>query len=215
MSSSHLPLRQLLQGLLLRFIRYRDTEEQVTVLEEHAGVFPGVYGVCQRVRRYTHAYLTLSRKGMGPEGHLLVRAALEHAVTAQWVFFKKDGAARLQAKIAHDQLRLATMAGELDADDPLVLQLREAIPNGKRMPDWAHIRNALDDDTRFLSHSYQVLSQAVHVAHGVVRDVVDFEPDGGFSLRARPDDDLEHQVLYTTAASALLAWWVEATAYGD
>lgn len=215
MSADELPSRDALLGFVMRYLQYRANDDGANVKAQHIESFPIVWGVCQRVRRFARAYLRLVKHELATAGHPIVRAALEHAVTAQWVFYSADGPARFRKSMALDQLALATVVGGLKDDDPITATLKSYVPDAKGMPPWKQIRQDLDDPTDFVSHTYQVLSQAVHVTHGVVRDSFMYDDNGELHIREAPEDEYPHQVLYTLAASCMLAWWLEATSYGD
>lgn len=203
-----------LKGFLVSYLQYGKGQPEVTVLTRHAEAFLPVYSMTQRVRRYAKAYLVLDRTGMAPSGRPLVRAALEHAVTAQWVFYVDGGLSRFKKAANLDQALYFKALTGLPDDHPEVIAVFGMVPDGKGMPTWEQIRDELEDSTGFLASTYRVLSQSVHVTHGAYLDAIEVEDDQ-VSLRDAPDDTAGHAVLYTLAASCLLAWWLEAVCRGD
>lgn len=198
-----LPDPQRMKSFVLRYLQQENRGSEVIVDQAFDRDFVVLFGLLQRVRQLARCHLMLSRDGHGPIGRVLVRAAIEHAVTAQWVFFTDGGSDRLRAAIAHDQLALAVTLGSTDMGH--LDALRDAIPPGSGMPKWTHIMRDCDDDTHFISQSYRVLSQAAHVTHSTAAEALSVSDSGELSLVMRPEDRLEHEVLYALAGSCMLS----------
>jgi hypothetical protein len=71
-------------GFVLRFVQRHNGGQRVKVPEENHRDFLELFGLIQRVGRLARGYLALRHQGFTAEGTILVRSALEHAVTAQW-----------------------------------------------------------------------------------------------------------------------------------
>lgn len=204
-----------MRGFIVLFLQYGKQEEAVTVETRHVEAFLPVYSLSQRVRRYARAYLKLERDGMGPAGRPLVRSALEHAVTAQWIFYVDGGVNRFKKSANLDQARFFRAITGLPEDHPDVVEVFAMVPEGKGMPPWEQIRKQMEDSTDFLASTYRVLSQSVHVTHGAYLDAIEVDEGNNVSLRDAPDDTAGRAVMYTLAASCLLSWWLDAVCRGD
>jgi hypothetical protein len=143
---------------------------------------------------------------------MLVRAALEHAVTAQWVFYTVGGVDRMRHSGASDQFNLARDVG---ATERQLRDLGDAIPSGPGMPAWGQIVTDVDDPAGFIRQSYRVLSQIVHVTHSTIIDGLAVGEDGEVSLRMEPEPAVEQEVLYALTGACLLAAWLLAVMSGD
>ncbi|MBX9471283.1 DUF5677 domain-containing protein [Microcella sp.] len=214
MPKEDLPPAKLLLGFVVRYVQH-GKRDSFTVPERLHQDFVVVYSMTQRVRRYAKAYVRLGHHDMATAGHPMVRAALEHAVTAQWVFYTTGGLNRYMVEVGRDRVALAREVAGLSEDDELMLRLIAEVPEGKGLQKWTQIRQALDRNDDFLGHAYRMLSQSVHVTHGAISDVVELNDDGRLFLRDWPEDKLRHQVLYVLAASCLLSWWLEAVCHVD
>lgn len=210
-----LPPRELLLGFITRFVQYNKLNEPIVVKRDHGDTFLTLYPLTQRVRRYARAYVRLGHHGMSAEGQPLVRAALEHAVTAQWVFYTKDGVERMRVSTAKDHLKFVRDVGGLSDDDPGVRKILEDMPPGPGLQNWAQIRKALEGSENFLGSTYAVLSQSVHPAHGAWFDAIHVDDEGNISLRDAPEDLYRDPIVYALASSCMLAWWLEAVCLGD
>ena len=215
MPDSRLPPQPSLLGFITRYVQYGKRAERTVVLSRHADAFLPVYALTQRVRRYSRAYIRLMHDGMASAGQPLVRAALEHAVTAQWVFYSKDGIDRMKVSSAKDHLKFVQDIGSYADDDPYIEQLRAEVQPGPGLQTWHQIREAFEKEKDFLASSYAVLSQAVHVTHAVWFDAISVEEDGSLALRDEPDDFSNDAVTYVLASSCMLSWWLEAVCRGD
>jgi hypothetical protein len=199
-------------GFILRFIQDGNRGDEVTVKREFHGDFVVLFGIVQRVRRLSQAWVRLEKAGFGIEARMLVRAALEHAVTAQWVFYTEDGVDRMRRSGALDQLNLAR---DLRASEERLRTLEGSLPAGPAMPAWGQIMTDLDDPTGFIKQSYRVLSQIVHVTHSTILDGLDIGDDGRLSVRMEPEVGVEQEVLYALTGACLLAAWLLAVMSGD
>lgn len=208
-----LPDRDHLKGFILRFLQQENRGDEVSVANPFQEDFILLFGLLQRVRHLARCHLALSKDGYGSVGRVLVRAALEHSVTAQWAFFTEGGVQRLKVAIGQDQRDLAIAIEAKDQD--YLRRLEAAIPAGKGMPKWTDIVRDCDDSTRFVAQSYKVLSQAAHVTHSATVDAISMGESGELSLVLRPEDELEHQVLYALAGCCMLSAWLFAVLGDD
>lgn len=185
------------------------------VVSAHANEFLLLYGVIARTMRFADAYLQLVRSGYGSEAVVLARAALEHAVTLQWIFVVNGGIDRYRVTSAHDrQEHYSNLAEWLNneelAEEVKKLDLR---PVGKRLPPFMNMLRDLDKEN-FLEMSYHILSQQVHVTHSAVTS---FVAPGEDELHIKYDQDYgyQYQATYVVAASCMFARWVVARLTND
>lgn len=212
MPAQPLPTRDQMLGFILRFIQDGNRDDEVIVKREFHGDFIVLFGIIQRVRRLSQAWVRLEKAGFSVEARMLVRAALEHAVTAQWVFYTVGGVDRMRHSGARDQFNLARDTG---GSATQLSDLEDAIPAGPGMPAWGQIVADFDEPTRFIAQSYRVLSQIVHVTHSTILDGLEVDADGEISLRMEPEPAVEHEVLYALTGACLLAAWLLAVMSGD
>ncbi|QIX54003.1 DUF5677 domain-containing protein [Rhodococcus sp. DMU1] len=184
--------------------------ENFNVHRPHKDEFLLLYGVAARVMRYSDAYLRLLRCGFVSEAVVLARAALEHAVTLQWVFIMDGGINRFQVDVGHDRLEhyrnLAEWLNHQELAEAVVSL--NAPPKGKRLPPFMNMLRDLDQE-KFLETSYHILSQHVHVTHTAVTSFI--EP-GTEELHIKYEQkySYQYQATYVVAVSCMLARWVVA-----
>ncbi|WP_156366323.1 DUF5677 domain-containing protein [Microbacterium sp. No. 7] len=137
-----------------------------TIDKAHADEFLLLYGLIARTFRYSNAYLTLVEAEMEGEAVPLAPAALEHAVTLQWVFVVDGGVSKYRNSVAHDRVEHYTKLAEwLDNDEFRdALAELEPLPGGSRLGKFMAMVRDFDQGT-FLETTYHVLSQHVHVTH--------------------------------------------------
>lgn len=190
-------------------------KDEFTVKREQANEFLLLFGACARTIRYADAYLTLARSGFSAEAVPLARAALEHAITAQWVFILKGGVDRFRVDTAHghkehyDTLATWLKHEELAAE----VAAMPALPTGKRMPKFTQMMRELDKD-KFLETSYHILSQQVHVSHSTVFSFLDWDDDT-YTVKYDQQNPYEYQTAYVAAVSCMLVRWVIAKLTND
>jgi hypothetical protein len=194
--------------------RLRDREE-FQVKREQANEFLLLFGACARTIRYADAYLTLARTGFSSEGVPLARAALEHAVTAQWVYILKDGVDRFRVDTAHGHKGHYDNLAQWLKNDELATEVAKMppLPTGKRMPPFMALLRELDKD-KFLESSYHILSQQVHVSHSTVFSFLECADDG-YHVKYDQQNPYEYQTVYVMAVSCMLARWVIAKLTDD
>jgi hypothetical protein len=186
-----------------------------TVEKVHSDEFLLLYGLIARTFRYSNAYLTLVDAKMEAEAVPLARAALEHAITLQWVFIVDGGVNKFRNAVAHDRVEhYGKLAEWLDNDE-----LRDALaelgplPEGSRLGKFMDMVRDLDEDT-FLETSYHVLSQHVHVTHSAVTSFL-HPGEGETHILYDQEYAYRYQATYAAAASCMLARWVLARFTND
>lgn len=186
-----------------------------TVEKVHADEFLLLYGLVARTFRYSNAYLTLTDVGMVGEAVPLARAALEHAITLQWVFVVEGGVTKYRNSVARDRVEhYEKLAKWLDNDE-----LRQALtelgplPKGSQLGKFMAMVRDLDEGT-FLETTYHVLSQHVHVTHSAVTS---FLRPGEEELHILFDQEYayRYQATYACAIACMLARWVLARLTDD
>lgn len=186
-----------------------------TVDETHADEFLLLYGLIARTFRYSSAYLTLVDADMEGEAVPLARAALEHAITLQWVFVTDGGVKKYRNSVAHDRVEhYGKLAEWLDNDD-----LREALTELGPLPDGSRLGKFMDmvrdlDENAFLETSYHILSQHVHVTHSAVTSFL--QPgEGETHILYDQEYAYRYQATYACAIACMLARWVLARLSDD
>ncbi|MHA6668609.1 hypothetical protein ACX3O0_07040 [Homoserinimonas sp. A447] len=219
MTDPALPSDVEMRAFLLRFIQDARHRELITVPTDNEREFLVLFGLVQRVRRLAQAYLRLDSAGFGNEASALVRAALEHAVTAQWAYLTPGGVDRLHVTLARAQADLASGMTSYSKDPEWVTrerQLRDAIPPGPGLPKFTGtdgIMAALDSIS-FLAVSYRVLSQVGHVTHQAPLDFI-VETEGVVRLRKQPEAENHAEVMYALTGFCMLVAWLHARLEGD
>lgn len=186
-----------------------------TVDSGHADEFLLLYGLIARTFRYSNAYLKLVDAGMEGEAVPLARAALEHAITLQWVFVIDGGVTKYRNSVAHDRVEhYRKLAEWLDSDElrKAVIEL-DPIPGGSQLGKFLAMVRDLDEGS-FLETSYHVLSQHVHVTHSAVTS---FLQPGESELHVLYEQEYayRYQATYACAVACMLARWVLARLTDD
>lgn len=210
-----------MEGFILRFVQDVKHKESVVIPGGNQTDFLLLYGLVQRVRRLVKAFMLLRRKGFESEGELLVRAALEHSVTAQWAYLTPGGVERLNktmAKAQHDlakgMLPYSSAPGWVEAER----QASESVPDGKGLPKFTGPQGILSevDQTHFLRATYRVLSQVGHVTHETQLDFVSVDENSVVHLLGEPSRaSFEAELLYSMTGFSMLASWVLARLEAD
>lgn len=171
---------------------------------EHAEDFLLLYGICLQSARFADAYMTLRGTNHEHEGQVLARSAFEHAVTAHWAFFTKNGTKRLGVAVnrGFDDY-FSSMSSYLDSDEIRDTLAKRPVVDGTSVPKFTEMMWELDSGS-FLKTSYRTLSLAAHPTHATVLKYIE-SVDGKTHLRHDPRDGSEYPVLYATAISAMLA----------
>ncbi|MFF2267332.1 DUF5677 domain-containing protein [Cellulosimicrobium cellulans] len=201
-------------------------EECVDHLRESSGFqvpatyeadFQILFGPAARTVRYAEAYLHLARANFSTEAIPLARAALEHAVTLQWVFLTDAGVTRFGHTVRRDHAsHYRNLALWLDSDElRQYLDRLEPLPAGSpQMPPFMNLLRDLDHDG-FLETSYHVFSQQVHVTHATVLSFLHITEGGPVEVTYDQPYPHRYQATYAVAAACMLARWVLAMLTDD
>lgn len=202
-----------MERFILRFVQDADHPDGYTVAAENELEFRLLFGLIQRTRRYAQAVTRLRTSGFSVEARVLVRSALEHAVTAQWAYLTPGGIDRLNVSYATSQADL-TDAINLTLEKPDLAhakKVRDSIPRGRALPKFTGpggIMSDLDSE-KFLAISYRVLSQTGHVTYEAALDHFD-DSTGELQLKFEPADRVSSEALYALTGFCMLAAWLTA-----
>ena len=153
---THLPPSDDLLASILRFVQDAKHRQQLNTPVENRADFVVVGPLVHQVRRYARAFLRISRAGHEVEGRVLVRSALEHAVTAQWVYLTPRGIARLTRSQGIAQAEVAELMTTYSTNPEwpvFASQLRESVPAGKALPKFSGAQGIMAelDSVKFLA----------------------------------------------------------------
>lgn len=192
----------------------RDRED-FTVLAERASEFLLLFGIVGRTIRFSDGYLRLCEIGFVSEAVPLARAALEHAVTVQWVYIVEGGVERYKrASFQERRDHYAKLAHWLsDAEFVAEVERLEPTPEGKRLPPFMNMLRDLDEG-EFLETTYHMLSQQVHVTHSTVTSFLGGDEDQ-VHLTYEQDYPFSYQVTYAVAVACMLGRWILAHLTND
>lgn len=209
---SDLPSVEQLKRFILRCIQAPSKKMSFSYPSVRRMEFRMLIGICLRVRRLAQAYLRLERAGFSPEGRVIVRSALEHAVTAQWAHLIKGGMQRLTVEATRSQAKAARVLAKYSTDPAmhaLAAEFAAARLEGEGMPRFSGPGNIISqlDNNGFIETSYTELSLAVHPTHRTVIDALKVEGEK-VSIVLEPVEELDHELLYTLAAACMLSTWI-------
>ncbi|MDH6293156.1 DUF5677 domain-containing protein [Rhodococcus opacus] len=189
--------------------------EGFDVHRPHKDEFLLLYGVAARVMRYSDAYLRLVRDEFVGEAVVLARAALEHAVTLQWVFIVDGGIKRFQVDLGHEYIEHYNNLAEWLDNDELAeaVTALDAPPEGKRLPPFMSMLRDLDHE-KYLETSYHILSQHVHVTPAAVASFIEAGAEE-LHIKYEQQYGYRYQATYVVAVSCMLARWVVAKLTND
>lgn len=193
----------------------RDASE-FTVSTVHSDEFLLLYGLIARTFRYSDAHLTLVDMGMEGESVPLARAALEHAVTLQWIFVVDGGVTKFRNSIAHDRNdHYGNLASWMDNDElRQAVQKLDSPPEGKRLGSFMSMLRELDHKN-FLEMNYHLLSQQVHVTHSAVTSFLMQGDADELHILYEREYPYRYQAIYVCAIACMLARWVLARLTSD
>jgi hypothetical protein len=212
-----LPTPEALLAFILRYIQVPSRREEFRVESARQDQFLLLFGLTHRVRRLAQAYLRLRKGDFEVEGQILVRSALEHAVTAQWAYLTVGGIDRLKSSGTSNQYTFVRLLAEYSTDPAApaqVQEFRDQVLAGPGLPKFTEMIKHLDNNG-FLRTTYKVLSQVIHVTHQATLDALGTDDDGEVTLKLRPDADVGHETLYALASSCMLAAWIVADLEGS
>ncbi|WP_029251546.1 DUF5677 domain-containing protein [Paraoerskovia marina] len=193
---------------------FRDRGE-FKVLATHKDELLLLFGVIGRTVRFADGYLKLCELGSMSEGVPLARAALEHAVTVQWVYIMKGGVGRYHRAVIQDRRDHFARLTDWLNDTELLAEVErlERTPEGKRLPPFMNMLRDLDEG-KFLETTYHVLSQQVHVTHSAVTAFLGGDDDQ-VHLKYEQDYPYSYQVTYAVAVACMLVRWILADLTND
>jgi len=219
---SDLPPVERLRSAILYCNQIHTRKPEYTVVRDDRRAFVHLIGVLLRVRRFAQASTLLDKRGFGPEARVLVRAAIEHAVTAQYAYLVVGGLDEFISSVASDRISLTELIASHSRSEELSTQAeafraeRDAdLSSGNftraRLPGFTGENSivALLDNAAFLVQTYRVLSQDAHVTHSATYNALMQDGDE-IVIQLDPPDDIAHQTLYALTSASLLAAWVVA-----
>ena len=212
-----LPSPDALLAFILRYIQVPSRKDEFKVDSQRQDEFLFLFGLTHRVRRLAQAYLRLRKGDFELEGQILVRSALEHAVTAQWAYLIKGGIDRLKVSGTTDQYTFVKLLAEYSSDPGApeqVKDFKDRVLEGPGLPNFTEMIKQLDNNG-FLRTTYKVLSQVVHVTHQATLDALGSDENENVTLKLKPDEDIGHETLYTLASACMLSAWIVADLEGS
>ncbi|MBN9239111.1 MAG: hypothetical protein J0J03_05490 [Leifsonia sp.] len=212
-----LPSQEDLLKFILRYVQEPRVRDRYLPADGMDDDFLLLFGVAHRVRRLAQSYLRLRKAGFNNEGQILVRSALEHAVTAQWAHLVEGGLHRFRVSRTWDQFTLAQVLYEESSDPDAadhVAEYKAHVLQGAKLPKVTEMFKSLDNNA-FLRTTYKVMSQVTHVTHQAALDAIDSNDDGEMFLKLKPESDGDHEVLYALASCCMLSAWVIAHIEGS
>lgn len=205
---------------VLRFVQDHRHRDGIHLDADSAWEFRVLGGLVERVRRAAKAYLLLEKNGFAAEGRVIVRSALEHAVTAQWAYLTVGGIDRLEVSLLSKRHEYASTSRPGDVDwDELLDDLEQRIPrhqdDPKRraaaLPKFTGPDGMLTalDATGYLKKAFIVLSRVNHVSDEAVTDYFLNVDDQTF-VADSPASSFDDDVFHTLATACCLAAWLMA-----
>lgn len=188
-----------------RLRRLAEVDVPVTGYDE----FVVLFGLIAQTHRFADGYLKLRAKGLGREGHALIRGALEHSVTAQYAYLTPAGAKKLHERFQLRHRNYWTNMGAAMSSDEIRATVA-AMPPLDLVQEGAnftkHVLKPLDSDS-FLANIYDSLGLTLHPTHAVY-DLVSAD-DGEIVLNhGREDAHLDYFGIHTGAMSCMFARWI-------
>jgi hypothetical protein len=197
----------------------QDAHDSMTVAKADTVRLQVLYGLCRQALNHARAAWAVIDAGLTLEAGVNIRAALEHAVTAQWAYFTPDGVSRLVASAKKKAAAYFETAGlQVSLGEEAVQKLACWKNSGKGIPDFARICDEIDGThdpkspkSGTLRFEYVRLSQAVHVTSSTITDYLQVDAlYGELSLSAQsPDRFYKASVWDLGAATAMASWLLE------
>ena len=171
-----------------------------------------VHGVCSQAIRHCQAAMILSDAGFQREATVNVRAALEHAVTAQWAQYATGQRGRLLKGARRKAAEFYEAAGRYLGKPEIFAPQVEKWKASQGLPLFSQIMEAVDgtdvDGRSLLKFAYRQLSQQVHVTSGTVTSFLD-SADLTYLRRKVDDGNPTNTWLCLAMAAALSSYVVE------
>jgi hypothetical protein len=142
------PVDELL-AFILRYVQVPSNRAEFRPLDDRQQDFLLLFGLTHRVRRLAQSYLRLRRDKFEVEGQILVRSALEHALSAQWAYLTKGGLQQLRASATRDQYTFVKLLGEYSSEDDIdeiVADYAARVVSGAQLPKMASLIEQLDNN---------------------------------------------------------------------
>jgi len=216
----NLPDPRDLEAFIHRCIEVFASDAPRRVPTENERSFLLLFGTCVQTIRYAEAYLALCKGDLSLEARTVARAALEHAATAEYAYFRVDGLDQFAASAEHQgwslRERMHRWTG-IAAYDPGPAPIKAPrLPSFARDSDSGLMR-LLDPRTVMLDPGYSLLSQAVHVTEQTVTGFFRESDDGSGQvlLQHRRKDDLENLTIYLVAEACMLVTYIDAHLRND
>jgi hypothetical protein len=183
-------------------------------IPDHRGrEFKMTFGCCVQAARYAEAYMVLCDSGLSLEARASARAALEHAVTVEWAYFRVGGLDRLANSATatswdiRDRLHRWRQTVDAPGDRP-EFTAAEKVP---RLTSHEGLLRQLDPNDVLLNPGYAVLSQGVHVTNQTVTGFFrTIKEQRDIQINHHRQDNLADYTLHLVAASCMLVSWIQA-----
>ncbi|MFJ6531493.1 hypothetical protein [Microbacterium sp. NPDC091662] len=137
-----------LEGWIRDCVDHLRAADNYRVARAHQDEFYLLFGVIVRTIRYADAYLDLVHLNKEAEAVPLARAALEHAITLQWVFIVDGGVARFSRSVASERASHYAKLADWLENEELLLEVGklEEPPAGKGLAPFTNLMRELDHD---------------------------------------------------------------------
>jgi hypothetical protein len=204
-----------LRSAIEQMLALYDNDQEIMVAEEDSAVLKALHGVCERAVRHARAAMLLIEADFDREANVNVRAALEHAVTAQWAYLVPPDPARCLMDATQ-----ATAAEFLEAAEKRTAlpndlhKKKEDWKNSKKLPHFTQICDQVDGThdprmrrTGVLRFEYKRLSLMTHVTSGTVADHLGVDGES-LVLERNVPDPYAWFTLFDLAMAVALAVWV-------
>lgn len=177
-----------------------------------------LHGLCQQALNHSQAAWAVIDAGFPLEASINIRAALEHAVTAQWAFLTPSGVSRLVDGAKYRAFQYFESAGRQAFLDHRAM---EQIADWKILPQLPGFSTLCDDidgthdpevpRSGLLRFEYVRLSQAAHVTSSTITGYLHVDDlNGHTSLGHQADEPFpEANLLDLGMATAMACWIVE------
>lgn len=177
----------------------------ISVRKEHGELLIVLFGACMQTIRYGEAYADLWNADRRREAVPIARSALEHVVTAQWVFHRGE-AALMQAQARQKAFDFYDFMASYLGNEELGRDALQLVDERERLPRFQQLMADIDLNG-FLASSYRQMSQVTHVTGATVIGFAQF--DGRrYELVGSPDDPHALVNLYVTSNAVMMASWL-------
>lgn len=194
----------------------QDSQNELAVSAVDSTAVQVLYGLCQQALNHSRAALVLIDAGLSVEATVNIRAALEHAVTAQWAFLTPNGIQRLLDGSKYKASQYFESAGLQVALDDEAHEQISVWKTFQQLPSFAAMCDDLDgthdpDEPKsgLLRFEYVRLSQATHITSSTITGylAVD-ESTGETSLLQQAVDRFPVVNLLDLGMATAMACWI-------